>query len=356
MNKIALITVITAIVLLTGCGTTQTAHPNTPTTTTAPTVVTPDSATPTTPSSTSVIKNQPYSITTATFSQDDIKIQYPQIKGLGDDSREKIINDLIKNDVLNSEVETPIKSYKDDGIKIQLTLDLKYQVAMNTAELFSVVYTGYANVEGSVHPTEDIYAITIDLKNVTKLKLSDFTTIDTNLAQKIKQSTAVTNDAVKNGMDKNDLITLIQNKDDQTLIQGLKDEWAYNTFYVTPNSLVVSVDVAHAAGDYALVELPGKYAPATRNKLQPSDAAKAAANADNTGAPYFIAYNYDETNYLVSAYENQQGSGHYSGGGGLYLVNKSIGKVFVNSQIDFSKVDFSKYLAVYSKSTGKIIE
>ena len=351
-----MITVITTIVLLTGCGTTLTAHPNTPTTTTAPAVVTPDSATPTTPSSTSETKNQPYSIITATFSQDNIKVQYPQIRGLGDDSKEKTINDLIKNDVLNSQVEAPIKAYQDATHTKVLTLDLKYQVTMNTTKLLSVVYTGRSNIVGSAHPNEAIYAITIDLKNATKLKLADFTIIDTNLAQKIKQSTAVTNEAVKNGMDKNGLITLIQIEDDQTLIKGLKEEWAYNTFYVTPNSLVVSVDVAHAAGDYVLVELPGKYAPATRNKLQPSDAAKAAANADNTGAPYFIAYNYDENNYLVSAYENQQGPGHYSGGGGLYLVNKSTEKVFVNSQIDFSKVDFSKYLAVYSKSTGKIIE
>ncbi len=167
---------------------------------------------------------------------------------------------MIKNDVLNSQVEEPIKAYRDvNNNKVKLTLDLKYQVTLSTAELLSVVYTGYSNIEGAAHPTGDIYALTIDLKNVTKLKLSDFTTIDTNLAQKIKQSTAVTNDAVKNGVDKNVLITAIQSTDDQTIIQGLKDQWAYNTFYVTPNSLVVSIGVVHAIGDYALIELPGQY-------------------------------------------------------------------------------------------------
>jgi len=259
LNKIVLITVISISTLLTGCGTTQTAHQNTPTTTTAPVVVTTDQAT-SVPSLTAQTKDQPYSITSATFSEDNIKIQYPQIKGLGDDSKEKAINDLIKNDVLNSPVEGPIKVYRDvTNNKVKLTLDLKYQVTLNTTELLSVVYTGYSNIEGSAHPTGDIYALTIDLENATKLKLSDFTTIDTNLAQKIKRSTAVTNDAVKNGMDKNVLITAIQSIDDQTLIQGLKDQWAYNTFYVTPNSLVVSVGVAHAIGDYALIELPGQY-------------------------------------------------------------------------------------------------
>lgn len=260
MKKIALITVTSIGILLSGCGNTSTTHQSTPTTTTAPAVVTPDPATSTAPSSNVETKNQPYSITTATFSQDNIKIQYPQIIGLGDDSREKVINDLIKNDVLNGQVEAPIKAYQDaTNAKVKLTLDLKYQVTMNTAELLSVVYTGYSLIEGSAHPTEDIYAISIDLKNTAKLKLSDFITMDTNLAQKIKQSTAVTNDSVKNGMNKNILIEAIQSIDDQTLIQGLKNQWAYNAFYVTPNSLVVSVEVAHAIGDYALVELPGQY-------------------------------------------------------------------------------------------------
>lgn len=208
------------------------------------------------PSSTEETKNQSYSIMTETFTQDNIEIQYPQIKGLGDNSKEKTINELIKSDLLKNEVEEPIDTYGDGT----LTMNLNYQVTMNTPELLSIVYTGNSKVEGAAFPTNEIYAITIDLKNAAKLKLSDFTVIDTKLAEKIKQSTAVTNDAVKNdGMDKNALITAIQNTDNQTLIKGLKEEWAYNTFYVTPNSLVVSIDVGHVIGDYALIELPGQY-------------------------------------------------------------------------------------------------
>lgn len=258
MNKIVLSIVISISTLLSGCGTIQQAHQSTPTTTTnSSAVATQNPTTSTTTSLTEKTKKQQYSITTATFSQDNIKIQYPEIKGLGDNSKEKNINDLIKNDVLNSQVEAPTKYYQDDNnTKVKLTLDLKYQVTMHTNELLSVIYMGYSNIEGSAHPTKDFYAITIDIKNGTKLKLSYFTAMDTNLAQKIKQSKAVTNDEVKDGMDKNVLITAIQSKDDKILIQGLEEEWAYNTFYITPDFLVISVDVAHAIGDYALVELP----------------------------------------------------------------------------------------------------
>jgi hypothetical protein len=233
--------------LFIGCSKTDTKSNQPPTTTTATPVVSRDPATTTASRLNADTKKQPYSITTAIFSKDNIKVEYPQIKGLGDDSKEKTINDLIKNDVLSSQVEAPIKFYQDEtNTKDILTLNLKYQVTMSTNELLSVLYIGDANIEGSAFPTKAIYAITIDLKNATKLKLSDFTTIDNDLVQKIRQSTAVTNEDVKRGMDKNDLIIQIQNEDDQALIKGLKEERAYYTFYVTPNSLVVSVVISHA--------------------------------------------------------------------------------------------------------------
>jgi len=99
----------------------------------------------------------------------------------------------------------------------------------------------------------------------------------------------------------------------------------------------------------------GKKQDPINSKIEPSDAAKAAANADDSGAPYFVVYNYDEIDYLVSAYQNQQGAGNYVGGGESYLVNKSSGKVLTSSKIDFSKVDFNRYLSVYSKLSKEII-
>lgn len=261
MNKIFLLVTITVFLLLAGCGEVapnNTAQQNGQTPSVAAITnreVAKPSTTTNTPDLAAETKKQPYQIITATFSQDNIKIQYPQIKGLGDDSKEKTINDLVKSDLFKNGVVEPINFRGNDP----LTMNWDYQVTMNTPELLSVVYTGNSRNERSAFPTDDIYAITIDLKNATKLKLSDITSIDTKLAQKIKQSTAVTNEAVKNGMDKNYLVSDIQDNDDQTLIDGLKEQWAYYTFYVTPNSLVVSVAVFHVAGDYALIELPGQY-------------------------------------------------------------------------------------------------
>lgn len=94
----------------------------------------------------------------------------------------------------------------------------------------------------------------------------------------------------------------------------------------------------------------------TQTKLLASDVAKTVADCDDTGELYFIVYDYDANNYLVGAYENQQGTGNYSGGGALYLVNKATGEVDANADVNLDGVDFSKYLTVYSKLSSKIIE
>lgn len=95
---------------------------------------------------------------------------------------------------------------------------------------------------------------------------------------------------------------------------------------------------------------------AASSALQAADAARTVADADDSGAPYFVAYEYDAANYLVSAYQNRQGPGNYTGGGEFYLVDKKTGAITANSEADVSRVDFGKYLAVYSKLSGEIIE
>jgi hypothetical protein len=206
-----------------------------------------------------------YKIITSEFNQDNIQIQYPQIEKLGNEPGEKAINDLIKNDIWDSQVEDIIKYYQEDGSTIKLNVDLNYKVTMNTDDILSVMYTGTAYIEGGMHPDNVFHAITVDLKSGNRVSLSNFTKIDASLIQKIKESKSVTNDAVKYEEDeaqaediRKDLITLMQNQDDQNMILTLKND-SEKDFYVTKNSLVVCVIVCHAAGDYMLVEIPGQY-------------------------------------------------------------------------------------------------
>jgi len=54
-------------------------------------------------------------IVSAEFKQDSIVIKYPQIDEFDDETEEKAINELIKNDILDHQVEDVMEAYQEDG-------------------------------------------------------------------------------------------------------------------------------------------------------------------------------------------------------------------------------------------------
>lgn len=203
-----------------------------------------------------------YQINTETFKQDSIVIEYPQIEGLGNDSVEKELNALIKNDILKSQVEETIKSYQVDGGAVKLNVDLKYQVTMSTAEMLSVVYTGTSYMEGGMYVNNVFYGITLDLTKGSRQSLADFDKIDADLILEIKESKNVTNEAVKSVDNEKQadeirslLMNEIQSQENNDILLALENNKT-NNFYVTKDGLVICIGVSSAAGDYVLVEVP----------------------------------------------------------------------------------------------------
>lgn len=202
-----------------------------------------------------------YSILTASFSQDQIFIEYPQIKGLGDVAREQATNDYIKNDIWNSQVSEVVESYKDFDMYIKLSVDMRYNVTLRTEKLLSIEYTGWAYIEGSAHPNNYFYGVTIDLEKVERLKLSDFVTIDGKLVEKLRSSAKTIklfDGAAENNAVIEEILGNLQDGDDHFPIWALHNDREC-TFCLKPDALVVSVYISHAAGDYALLEIPGDY-------------------------------------------------------------------------------------------------
>jgi len=211
--------------------------------------------------------DETYSIVTKTFIQGEVNVKYPQIQGLGDNDREQAINTLIKNSLFETQIDEQLKEVKyvveNHGIEEDYFLELEYEITMHTDKLLSILYTGSGAFKSSAFPTYSIYAITIDLEQVTTLSLSDFTNVDEELIKKMQASTNVTNGAVKDGMDKEDLLYVVQVVTVEKagyIIEALKGEpQSYYTFAITPDSLLISIMIDHASGDYALIELLGKY-------------------------------------------------------------------------------------------------
>ena len=218
-----------------------------------------------------LIEKLPYITVTNTYADEEISIRYPQVRGLGDNSKEKEINELIKNDILGATVNN-LNIDRSAGEMIDLTLDFK--VEMDSPEILSILYTGRStcyrgqpqlDIRRSYLHENWVHTITIDLEAVKKLKLSDFTNIDAELVKKVKESKRITNNAVEGlylnfgeSDDKEryrqELAKIVQDKSDEYLLRELENN--DNGFCVTSDSLTVAIGTYNAAGHFALVEIP----------------------------------------------------------------------------------------------------
>ncbi len=273
MKKVVLFSVL-AIFILTGCGAvvqspaTDGNRPSpsgvmeTPTSTPSPSFSETPSADPSPTGEMPDIPSSPgYSIETASFSQDEISIEYPQIRGLSDSAMEKTINDYIKNDIWNSQVAETIDAYKDLDMDITLSVDMGYKVTLSTDKLLSISYEGSSYIEGGVHPNNYFYGVTIDLESAARLKLSDFVSIDHTLIEKLRSSAKTLQlfeSAENNSAVIEEVLSNLENGDDHFSIWELHNGSEKN-FCLTPDALVVNVYISHAAGDFVLLETPGDY-------------------------------------------------------------------------------------------------
>ena len=116
-----------------------------------------------------------YKIKEAVFSQDEITVVYPQVYGLGDDSREENINNLIKNDIVEYVLKLldDAQIFTDDeGIADVLKVDLSYEITEYKKESLGVLYkgkslfyTGRPNVYSSYRMAIKEHSMVVDIGN-----------------------------------------------------------------------------------------------------------------------------------------------------------------------------------------------
>lgn len=205
-----------------------------------------------------------YTIYTEYFIQGNINVQYPQIEGLSDKVLEQSINDFIETELFKIKIDEQLKEVQktiEHGVDDDYNLILEYNITMYTDELMSILYTDRGSYNTSQYPTDGVMGLTIDMKTGQKLKLSDFIQIDKNLIDKLKNSDNICNDALlKENMPKGEFIKVVQDElehNSNFIIEVLHGELEnLYTFAVSPNSLFISIIILHAAGDYALIEVP----------------------------------------------------------------------------------------------------
>jgi hypothetical protein len=192
-----------------------------------------------------------YLIKTQNYSIQDVSINFPQIIGLKDNSKQTQINDLLKNEAL-SIVENVYGDPEDVTIKID------YKVMMQTKNLLSIQYSGFGYSNGASYPTDYLYTINIDLEKVIKLRLSDLVKVDAGFVRKFRQYKV--EKSPENEIKAVAFKYIIESHTDADLITSFKraDSSYLNggTFsYLTNDSLGISMEVPHVSGDHVEIEL-----------------------------------------------------------------------------------------------------
>lgn len=198
-------------------------------------------------------------IKTEVYEQEDIVIQYPQIYGMGDEDREKKINELIQDHVSEMGYFEPEVSITEDGTRWEWHLEkqMEYEVTFLDEHMISILYQG----ESKLYSVRDEYrfnycvdAYTIDLNEMEEL--SDFVEIEENLVKKIEESTDIRPAGGKADFSQDLKKSLVEDITVEDLIRGFTEKWDCYEFCVAHNALIISIGTATVAGDYVLVEIP----------------------------------------------------------------------------------------------------
>lgn len=189
--------------------------------------------------------NIQYNLTKTTYSDQNIKVSYPQINNLGDSAKQQKINALIKSAALEV-----LKDYKDSLSSLNLSMD--YEIKYQGADLLSLEYLGLANVKDAAYPVNVIKTTNIDLETAKQLVIGDVVSTNNSFAEKIKAGNYKTYSSDLDLKAAGVLKDVLDGFISQDLLEGFKLPTA--KFYFTKDSLGVSLEVAHAVGDHMEME------------------------------------------------------------------------------------------------------
>ncbi|WP_170823554.1 DUF4163 domain-containing protein [Lacrimispora defluvii] len=197
------------------------------------------------------------------YKSDKVTIEYPVLKELSDESELEAVNNRLKDNALEI-----IDAYSIDPSKDTLTVSA--DIISADRNRISVAYTGMLSAEGAAHPTNVYYTSVVDLKTGKNIRLRDY--VDPKLlAQyvlsdqcKFYNTSPELKEALmsaRTDMDEQTYTDIFQNADFSSEQQEKgAAEFPESFSYEDQGVIIVSIPVAHALGDFALIE----YTPETK--------------------------------------------------------------------------------------------
>ena len=120
-----------------------------------------------------------YQFKKSIYQNGHLTIYYPQLIEMEDGNKEQQINELLKKEVIKY-----VTQFEDDDA----TLNMDYQVIMNSQYTISILYTGDYSVSGGMYPTHLLFTTNVNIKDGEKIRLSDVVSINEMFIDTFKQS------------------------------------------------------------------------------------------------------------------------------------------------------------------------
>lgn len=192
-----------------------------------------------------------YKVVDEKYIDKEVTIKYPQITDLGDDNRQKRINEILKAEALSV-----LGFYEDSN---DVSLNITYKILWQSQRILSVQSFGVGNAKGAAYPLNLLYTVNINIDNGSKLILKDFVKIDNNFVNsfrnfKVKdpetnQASTSAYEYILNTYTAEDLIRYFEGAD-----SSYKNS-AFTFSYLTKDAIGISIEVPHAVGDHMEIEL-----------------------------------------------------------------------------------------------------
>lgn len=197
-----------------------------------------------------------YRIESVSYNEKEVNINFPSVVGLSDTAKQNKINEILKHEALAA-----LNNFYG-GVIDTLSLKINYTITWTSQNLLSVQYKGHVFDKGAAYPLNLLYTVNIDIKKGSKLMLKDYINIDKDFVNKYrsykvpdpdqKQMEAGAFKYILNTYSADDLLRYFNSADTSF------KESAFTFSYFKEDSLGISIEVPHVAGDYLEVELKYK--------------------------------------------------------------------------------------------------
>ena len=199
-----------------------------------------------------------YTFETETYQHKDIKILYPQVRGMEDTGKEAKINEMIRFHALSTQLEI---SHELPAILILDDIEnMTYEVTLHTEKIISILFflKGATKVVGfdDVKFYYDAGGLTINIDTLQIMDLSNFINNNKALQDKLSQSTNITNNLHEKVGNDSFYLDEYHNKINEGVFSSSDISQNEHRFFVTPTTIGIVIWVTHGGGDYMIAEIP----------------------------------------------------------------------------------------------------